>query len=226
MATVGLMTVSDGRRAVHDGIAGFALGVEDRIARALGEQGHAVVRAESLVWTNELAVSEARRLADARPDLTIISIPVWAFPHFTMLAARETHGPLLLFSTVDPQYPGMVGMLAAGGALDQIGRVHGRAWGEIDDPAVRARVEAQPARRRGGQRPAGHDLRPDRRAPDGHVHGGLEHGRVDAALRRRRRGDRPVGARPALRARRPAPRARVASGSSATRRACTTTASS
>ena len=28
------------------------------------------------------------------------------------------------------------------GALDQIGRVHGRAWGEIDDPAVRARVEA------------------------------------------------------------------------------------
>ena len=101
-----------------------------------------VVRAESLVWTNELAVSEARRLADARPDLTIISIPVWAFPHFTMLAARETHGPLLLFSTVDPQYPGMVGMLAAGGALDQIGRVHGRAWGEIDDPAVLARVEA------------------------------------------------------------------------------------
>ena len=36
----------------------------------------------------------------------------------------------------------MVGMLAAAGALDQIGRVHGRAWGEIDDPAVLARVEA------------------------------------------------------------------------------------
>ena len=27
------------------------------------------------------------------PDLTIVNIPVWAFPHFTMLAARETTGP-------------------------------------------------------------------------------------------------------------------------------------
>jgi L-fucose isomerase len=141
MATVGLLTVSDGRRAVHSGIADFARGVEDRIAGALAEPGHVVVRARELVWTNELAVSEARRLADARPDLTIISIPVWAFPHFTMLAARETHGPLLLFSTVDPQYPGMVGMLAAAGALDQIGRVYGRAWGEIGDPVVRAGIE-------------------------------------------------------------------------------------
>ena len=36
----------------------------------------------------------------------------------------------------------MVGMLAAGGALDQIGRRHGRAWGSIADPAVRDRVLA------------------------------------------------------------------------------------
>jgi L-fucose isomerase len=136
------MTMSDGRATVHSGIAGFATAVEDRIAGVLAEAGHDVIRAREVVWTNELAVSEARRLADARPDLTIISIPVWAFPHFTMIAARETPGPLLLFSTVDPQYPGMVGMLAAGGALDQIGRPYGRAWGEIEEPSVRARVEA------------------------------------------------------------------------------------
>ena len=55
-----------------------------------------------------------------------------------MLAAGETPGPLLLFSNVDPQYPGMVGMLAAAGALDQIGRVYGRAWGDIADPDVLA----------------------------------------------------------------------------------------
>jgi L-fucose isomerase len=141
MATVGLLTVSDGRRSVHSGIADFASGVEDRIAAALTEQGHTTVRARELVWTNELAVTEARRVADARPDLTVINIPVWAFPHFTMLAARETHGPLLLFSNVDPQYPGMVGMLAAAGALDQVGRVYGRAWGDIDEAAVRSGVE-------------------------------------------------------------------------------------
>jgi L-fucose/D-arabinose isomerase len=140
MPTVALVTVSDGRAEVHAGICEFAAGVEARIARALEAAGHRVVQAREVVWTNELAVSEARRLADQRPDLTIVNIPVWAFPHFSMLIAHETPGPLLLFSNVDPRYPGMVGMLAAGGALDQIGRTHGRAWGEIEDAGVLAAV--------------------------------------------------------------------------------------
>jgi L-fucose isomerase len=142
MATVGLLTVSDGRPAVHRDVGPFALGVENGIAAQLEQLGHQVVRASEVVWTNELAVSEARRIAAARPALTVINIPVWAFPHFTMRAARELPGPLLLFSNVDPQYPGMVGMLAAGGALDQIGRAHGRAWGEVADPQVLARLDA------------------------------------------------------------------------------------
>jgi len=140
--TVGLLTVSDGRASVHGDVGPFAQGVEDQIARSLEAGGARVVRAAEVIWTNELAVSEARRVADARPDLTIVNIPVWAFPHFTMRAARELTGPLLLFSNVDPQYPGMVGMLAAAGALDQIGRPHGRAWGEIEDAGVQARVDA------------------------------------------------------------------------------------
>ena len=141
MATVGLLTVSDGRASVQASIEGFAGGVEAQIASALEQLGHTVVRAQNLVWTNELAVSEARRIADARPALTIINIPVWAFPHFTMRAVRELPGPVLLFSGIDPQYPGMVGMLAAAGALDQIGRRYGRAWGNITEPGVRRRIE-------------------------------------------------------------------------------------
>src|SRR5256885_7225333 len=142
MAKVGLLTVSDGRPAVHRDLAAFATDVEGRIATALERSGHTVVRGEP-IWTNELAVSEARRIADARPALTVINIPVWAFPHFTMRAARELPGPLLLFSNIDPQYPGMVGMLAAAGALDQIGRTYGRAWGDIAEPDVLKRVDEQ-----------------------------------------------------------------------------------
>ena len=140
MARVGLLTFSDGRDFVHRDLAGFTREVEDEIAAAVAAAGHDVVRAEEVVWTNEAATTQARRVAARRPDLTVFSIPVWAFPHFTMLAARATPGPLLLFSSIDPQQPGMVGMLAAGGALDQIGRGHGRAWGSIGDPAVRERV--------------------------------------------------------------------------------------
>ncbi len=141
LAKVALLTVSDGREPVHAEIAGFAARVEGEIAAALSERGHEVVRANELVWRSELAVAEGRRLADHRPDLTVINIPVWAFPHFTMLAAGELKAPLMLFSSLDPQYPGMVGMLAAGGALDQVGRVHRRAWGEVGDPEVIARLD-------------------------------------------------------------------------------------
>lgn len=135
--------MSDGREGVHRDIEKFARGVEDEIADALEKAGHEVVRASEPVWTNELATAQARLIADSRPDLTIFNIPVWAFPHFAMLAARETPGPLLLFSNINPEQPGMVGMLAAAGALDQIGRTYNRAWGNISDPTVAARVETQ-----------------------------------------------------------------------------------
>lgn len=140
MAIVGLLTVSDGRESVHRDVKAAAATVEQRIAAAVEQAGHTVARAHELIWTNELAVREARRIAEARPALTIINIPVWAFPHFTMRAARELPGPVLLFSNLDPQHPGMVGMLAAAGALDQVDRSYGRVWGEVEDPAVWAQI--------------------------------------------------------------------------------------
>ncbi len=90
MARVGILTFSDGRDFVHEGagVGPFALNVESDIVAALEAAGHEVVRAREIVWTNRLATNEARRVADARPELTIFNIPVWAFPHFCMLAAR------------------------------------------------------------------------------------------------------------------------------------------
>ncbi len=144
MPVVGLLTVSDGRASVHRGagVGAFARTVEDRVAAALERLGHRVVRASEPVWTSELAVREARTIAAAAPSATIVNIPVWAFPHFTALAASELRGALVLFSNLNPQYPGMVGMLAAAGELDQVGRRHERIWGEIEDAAVLARIDA------------------------------------------------------------------------------------
>ena len=141
MAKVGLLTMSDGREKVHRDVEKFARGVENEVVEALERAGHEIVRAREPIWSNRLATNEARRIAAERPDLTVFNIPVWAFPHFSMLAAHETPGPLLLFSNVNPEQPGMVGMLAAAGALDQIGRIHGRAWGDISDPEVLKKLE-------------------------------------------------------------------------------------
>ncbi|HEY0753768.1 MAG TPA: L-fucose/L-arabinose isomerase family protein [Ktedonobacteraceae bacterium] len=141
MARIGLLTFSDGRDFVHNDLTGFLADIEQKISATLTESGHEVIKGREVIWTNELATREARYVADARPDLTIFNLPVWAFPHFSMLAAHSTPGTLLLFSTLNPRYPGMVGMLAAAGGLDQIGRTYGRAWGDIADPAVLASIE-------------------------------------------------------------------------------------
>ena len=140
MARIGIISLSDGRDYVHNDVAGFIADATNGLAGALRDAGHEVIPAPEIVWTNTLATSQARWLADQRVDLTIFHYAVWTFPHFTMLAADATSGPLLLMANIDPVYPGMVGMLAGGGALDQIGRVHSRAWGDINDPATRDRV--------------------------------------------------------------------------------------
>ena len=140
MARVALLTMSDGRDFIARDVAEFCTQAEDAVAAALISAGHEVVRGGQPVSANDVATSAGRRLAASQPDLTIFHYPVWAFPHFTMLAADATSGPLLLLGNINPVQPGMVGMLAGGGALDQIGRTHVRAWGDIAEPAVIGRV--------------------------------------------------------------------------------------
>ncbi|MEU5266610.1 hypothetical protein [Amycolatopsis sp. NPDC021455] len=138
MARIGLISLSDGRDYVHSGLVEFVRGAEDRLAAALAEAGHEVVRASTPVFANTVAGSVAREIEAAGVDLTVLHYCVWAFPHFTMLAADTLSGPLVLVASPDPVQPGMVGMLAAGGALDQIGRRHTRLRG--DPPSVAAAI--------------------------------------------------------------------------------------
>ncbi|GAA3850867.1 L-fucose/L-arabinose isomerase family protein [Streptomyces sedi] len=143
MARIGLLSLSDGRDFVHRDVTDHIDRAGRELAAVLTAAGHEVITAPEQVSTNALATSQARWLADQHPDLTVMHHSVWTFPHFTMLAAEATPGPLLLVANIDPQFPGMVGMLAGGGGLDQIGRVHSRAWGDLKDPAVVTRILTQ-----------------------------------------------------------------------------------
>jgi L-fucose isomerase len=143
VARIGILTMSDGRDFVATDLADFVDRSTKALVGALVEQGHEVIVAREIVWTNRIATAEARWVAAQQPDLTIFHYPVWAFPHFTMLCAEATPGPLLLVGNIDPRYPGMVGMLAGGGALDQIGRVHGRVWGDIGSRETMDRLLTQ-----------------------------------------------------------------------------------
>lgn len=143
MARIGVINISDGRDYVHQGIADFILANENKLVASLEAAGHEVARAYKPVSSNTLATALARQLAERRPDLVVLHYCVWAFPHFTMLVAGQLDCPLLLLANLDPVQPGMVGMLAAGGALDQIGRRHTRLWGDPEDPVVIAEIGVQ-----------------------------------------------------------------------------------
>ncbi|UCF09616.1 MAG: L-fucose/L-arabinose isomerase family protein [Candidatus Bipolaricaulota bacterium] len=138
---VGILTFSDGRASVHRDLEGLNRTYQRQLADALRATGEVEpIEAEEIVWTNELAKAEADRLANAGCELTIFNFAVWSFPHLAAIASRFAPGPYLLFSNINPEYPGMVGMLASAGALDQIGAFHGRVSGDISDAAVLDRV--------------------------------------------------------------------------------------
>jgi L-fucose/D-arabinose isomerase len=143
VATVGLLSFSDGRRFAHEIVRGEIAATEQAMRKSLEESGHVVVSAEEPIWSNELAVREGRRLNAATPDCVVFNYAAWAFPHFTMLAAQETSSPLILMSNLDPARPGLVAMLAAAGGLDQVGRIYGRVWGNIGDEEIRQRLEVK-----------------------------------------------------------------------------------
>ncbi|KAF2959492.1 L-fucose/L-arabinose isomerase family protein [Thermotoga sp. 38H-to] len=140
---VGLISFSDGREYVHRELEGIVKKFEDEIAKTLEETGEVeVIRAKEIVWKPSIAKREARRLAEEGAEVTIFNYAVWAFPHFTVLASKFAPGPFLLFSNINPQYPGMVAMLSAAGALEQDGTKHYRMWGSIKDEKVLRKVMA------------------------------------------------------------------------------------
>jgi L-fucose isomerase len=65
MATVGILTFSDGRAFVAEQVEEMNRGFQERLKRPLEADGQQVVTGEEIVWTNEGAVREARRLAAA-----------------------------------------------------------------------------------------------------------------------------------------------------------------
>jgi L-fucose isomerase len=133
---VGILTLSDGRPHVHQELLPLTRQFQDRLAGRLRADGWEVVTGREIVWTTDLAQSEGRYLAAQQVEATIFNYAIWAWPHYSAVASQFVPGPILLFSNVNPQYPGLVAMLSAAGSLDQIGVFHGRVSGDIGEEAI------------------------------------------------------------------------------------------
>ena len=75
-------------------------------------------------------------------DAVVFNFSVWAWPQYARVAAQFCPQPIVMFSNVNPQYPGLVGMLANSGSLDQAGIRFTKSFGDVaDDGGVTARCD-------------------------------------------------------------------------------------
>jgi L-fucose isomerase len=140
-AKIGVLTFSDGREFVHESTKDMNMGFQNRLRRKLeASKEFDVVAGEEIIWHPRVAKEEAQRLRREGVEATVFNYAVWSFPHLTAIAAEFAPGPYLMFSNINPEYPGMVGMLASAGTLDQLGIYHRRVSGNIEDEKVFKKV--------------------------------------------------------------------------------------
>ncbi|MDR2900465.1 MAG: L-fucose/L-arabinose isomerase family protein [Treponema sp.] len=138
---LGLIGFSDGDPEVHAQLKDIVQAQVDVIAAELRKDGRIdVIVADNLVASAASAKQEAENLKAKGVDGTIFSYGVFAFPNFSAIAAKNGQGPFLLAANLNPDWPGMVAMLAAGGALHHLGIEHYRAAGDFRDPEVLEKI--------------------------------------------------------------------------------------
>ena len=132
---LGIIGFSDGDPEVHEQLKAIVQEQVDVIVSELKKSKMVdVIAADQLVNSVETAKEEAEKLKSKGVDGTIFSYGVFAFPNFSAVAARNGKGPFMLAANLNPDWPGMVAMLAAGGALHHLGIEHFRAAGDFREP--------------------------------------------------------------------------------------------
>lgn len=140
---VGILTFGDGRDFLQKPLKDVNQKFLDQLVNRLEGDGFDVVTGTEVLWQNEVAVREGRRMAAENVDCVIFNFSVWAWPQYSRMAAQFLPQPILMFSDINPQYPGLVGMLANAGSLDQVGIPFYKTFGNIADDAVLARVRSR-----------------------------------------------------------------------------------
>lgn len=81
-----------------------------------------------LLCSNKAVAGFAEQAARWGAQALVIHLPIWADPIFTVKLSNYLSVPILLLGNSRPETSSLVGLLGAGGALDQIGRPHFRVF--------------------------------------------------------------------------------------------------
>ncbi len=134
---LGVLGFSDGDPEVHEQLKEFVQNQMDSIITALEKTGLVdVIPGKKLVNSVSTAKEESLNMVGHDVDGTIFSYGVFSFPNFSAVAAQFGKAPYLLAANLNPDWPGMVAMLAAGGALHHLGIDHFRVSGDVKSEQV------------------------------------------------------------------------------------------
>lgn len=141
---VGLAAFSDGRQRVHETLLQTIQQHLQTLIRAIGQHSQlSVVQASAIVHSGPGTAQAARELRAQQAEAAVFAIPVFAFPNFSLIAARVLGLPVVLSSPQEPGLPGLGGILAAHGALSQVGLPSRKLWGDpTTDPELMAKLSA------------------------------------------------------------------------------------
>ncbi len=134
---VGIISFSDGRKFVHEELLKMNEEFQNKLAKALESTAEIeVISPPEIVWKPSLAKKAGKFLRNQDVDVTIFNYSIWSWPHLTVLASLFAPGPFILYGHINPKFPGMVGLLASSGALDQLGIKHFKVWGDASNDEV------------------------------------------------------------------------------------------
>ena len=140
---IGVLDFGDGRHYLQEPLEPINRQFREQLVRRLEAGGFDVVAADEVIWQNDIAVRNGRRMAAAEVDVVVFNFSVWAWPQYARVAAQFCPQPIVMFSNVNPKYPGLVGMLANSGSLDQAGIPFTKSFGAVEDDGVFARLQSQ-----------------------------------------------------------------------------------
>ena len=130
---VGILTFGDGRNFLKKSLTAVNEKFTKEIKTKLEKDGFEVIIGDEVIWRNDLAVKYGKKMTSKGVNCVIFNFAVWAWPQYSRVAAQFCPQPVLMFSNVNPQYPGLVGMLANSGSLDQVGIKFFKTFGDIQD---------------------------------------------------------------------------------------------
>jgi len=140
---VGILTFGDGRDFLQKPLTPVNEKFLNELRSVLEKDGFEVVVGDEVIWRNDLAVKNGKKMTAEGVECVIFNFAVWAWPQFARVSAQFCPQPILMFANINPEYPGLVGMLANAGSLDQVGIKFLKTFGDINDDKTYQQVKSR-----------------------------------------------------------------------------------